>query len=226
MIASLGRPREMGRDGMLQDLLTRFTYVALFGVLLAGGLGVSVPEELVLLTAGYLARRGVLSPVPAGIVAWAGVLAGDYLLFRLGRRLGPRVLESPRVARVLTPSRRALVERHFARHAALTIVVARHVAGLRIPVFALAGASRVSRATFLVADGLSALAFVPVVVGAGWVFAGHLEAVRREVHWIEAALAAAVVAVLVASWAVSRARARRRAAATPPARRGGAAPPR
>jgi membrane protein DedA with SNARE-associated domain len=196
---------------MLQDLLAHFTYAALLVLLVAGGVGVPVPEELVQLTAGYLARRGVLSLLPAIGVAWAGIVAGDFLLFRLGRSQGPRILESRHVARVLTPKRRAFIESHFARHAVLTIVVARHASGLRLPVFALAGASGVGSVRFLLADGLSALASVPLVVGAGWYFAGHVEELKREMRWIELALAVAVVVVAGAWVALARRRERRQA---------------
>jgi membrane protein DedA with SNARE-associated domain len=214
---------------MVQDLLAHFTYAAVLALLAAGGVGVPVPEELVQLTAGYLSRRGLLW-LPATIaVAWVGLVAGDARLFRVGRRLGPAVLLSRHVARVLTPARRALVERHFARHAILTIVVARHASGLRLPVFALAGASGVRSATFLLADGLSALVSVPLVVGAGWYFAGHVEVLRRDLHWIEGALALAVAAG-AAAWVIAARRRERRAAAgggpTPPARRAGGGRPR
>ena len=179
---------------MLQDLLGHFTYAAVFGLLVAGGLGVPVPEELVQLTSGYLARRGILSLLPTMVVAWAGIVVGDYLLFRLGRSHGPRILDSRHVARVLTPGRRAFIERHLASHSILTIVVARHASGLRLPVFALAGASGVRSATFLLADGLSALASVPLVVGAGWYFAGHVQELKQRVRWVEIALLLTVAA--------------------------------
>jgi membrane protein DedA with SNARE-associated domain len=196
---------------MLQDLLAHFTYAALLALLVAGGVGVPVPEELVQLTAGYLARRGILSLLPAIGVAWVGIVVGDFLLFRLGRSQGPRILESRHVARVLTPRRRAFIEGHFARHAVLTIVVARHASGLRLPVFALAGASGVGSVRFLLADGLSALASVPLVVGAGWYFAGHVEELKREMRWIELALAVTVVVVAGAWVALARRRERRQA---------------
>ena len=170
-----------------------------------------MPEELVQLTAGYLARRGVLSLVPSAVVAWAGLVVGDFLLFRLGRSHGPRILESRHVARVFTPRRRAFVERHFARHPVLTIVLARHASGLRLPVFAMAGASGVRSTTFLLADGLSALASVPLVVGAGWYFAGHIEELKREIRWVE--LAVALAAVLgAAAWVLLVRRRERKAA--------------
>jgi membrane protein DedA with SNARE-associated domain len=205
---------------VLQDLLGHFTYAAVLALLVAGGVGVPVPEELVQLTAGYLARRGVLSVVPSIVVAWVGIVAGDYLLFRAGRRLGPGVLDSRPVARVLTPARRSFVTRHFSRHAF----------GLRMPVFALAGASGTRSATFLLADGLSALVSVPLVIGAGWYFAGHVEELRRDVRWVELALAMGVAAVAAIWFLLARRKERRRVqgpgGSRPPARRGDAEPPR
>jgi membrane protein DedA with SNARE-associated domain len=196
---------------VIQRLLAHLTYAAVLGLLVAGGVGVPVPEELVQLTAGYLARKGVLSLLPAMGVAWLGVVAGDYLVFRMGRRLGPKVLESRPVARLLTPERRALVERHFARHAILTLVAARHASGLRVPVFALAGASGVRSRTFLLADGASALVSVPVVVGLGWLFAARLQELERDLHEVEGVAAALAVAALIAWGASARWRARRAA---------------
>lgn len=201
---------------MLDGLLVHFGYLALFGLLLAGGVGIPVPEELIQLSAGYLARRGIFAFWPAAAVTWLGLVGGDLLLFRLGRAHGPRLLDAPRVARVLTQRRRAFVERHFARHAVLTIMAARHASGLRLPVFALAGASGVRTRTFLLADGLSALVSVPLVLGAGWYFAAHLEDVERELHEVELVVGALVV-VGVAAWlAWTRRQARRRAPGTGP----------
>jgi membrane protein DedA with SNARE-associated domain len=196
---------------MLVRLLTQLSYAALFGLLVAGGVGVPVPEELIQLTAGYLARQGVLSFVPAVVVTWLGLVVGDYLLFRLGRRHGPALLGSRHVARVLTPARRAFIERHFARHSVLTIMAARHASGFRLPVFALAGSSGVRSVTFLLADGVSALASVPLVVGLGWYFAGHIEELKKDIHEIELVVAGVAVLVFVAWVWFARRRERRTA---------------
>ncbi len=200
---------------MLLRLLTHFTYAAVFGLLLAGGVGVPVPEELIQLTAGYLARRGVLSFAPALAVTWLGLVIGDFLLFRLGRAHGPRMLESRHVRRVLTPKRRAFIERHFARHAVLTIMVARHASGFRLPVFALAGASGVRSATFLLADGASALLSVPIVVTLGWLFASHIEELRKDIRVVELGIAAAILAFVV-GWALVARRQEKSRERTPP----------
>jgi membrane protein DedA with SNARE-associated domain len=187
---------------VLQQFLGHFTYAALFAVLVGAGLGLPFPEEATQLTAGFLAHRGVLSFWPALAVAYAGIVVGDLLLYRLGRRHGSSFLASRRVARFFTPERRRWVERHFASHDFLTIAVARHASGFRLPVFATAGAMGVPLRTFLLADGLSALLSVPLVVSLGYLFASQLEQVKEHLREAEllgllliAALAAATVLV-------------------------------
>ncbi len=185
---------------MVQRLLEHFTYAALFALLVGAGVGLPFPEELTQLTAGFLARTGRIAFWPAAAVTWAGILLGDYLLFRLGRRHGPRILESRPIARLLTPSRRRFIEKHFSRHAFLTIMAGRHASGLRLPTFALAGMSGVSTGTFLLADALSALLSVPLVVGLGWLFAENLKVARRDLREVELAAAVVVVSAIAITW--------------------------
>jgi membrane protein DedA with SNARE-associated domain len=191
----------------LQGFLEHFGYAAVFGLLLVAGVGVPIPEELTQLTAGVLSHEGYLRLAVTIPVVWVGILAGDTVLFALARRHGPRALDSRLVRRVLTPARREKLERHFARHAFLTVVVARHTGGLRFAAFALAGATGVRAATFVLADGLSAMLSVPLVVGAGYLLAHHLAEARRDIRLVELAVLAAA---LLAGWIVVRVRRRRR----------------
>jgi membrane protein DedA with SNARE-associated domain len=183
-------------------LLTKFGYLAITLLLIGGGMGAPVPEELLQLTTGYLSRRGPLSFVPALIAVYCGIVVGDVLFFQLARSQGPRLLSWRPVARVLTPERRLALERHFARHAFLTIVVARHMSGLRLAAYALAAVHGVRRRTFVLADALSALLSVPLVVSLGYLFAAHVEELRRRIEHVEyglvvVALVAAVIVIVV-----------------------------
>src|SRR6266571_413355 len=107
--------------GMVQELLGHFTYLAELALLLGAGLGAPFPEDITLLTAGFLAREGVVRLLPAMAVGYGGVLVGDMLVFRLGRRLGPGILGHKRLSRLFTPERRAWIESHFSRHGMLTV---------------------------------------------------------------------------------------------------------
>ncbi len=190
---------------MVQTLLTHFGYAAVFLLLVGAGVGLPFPEEVTQLTAGFLAHQGTLAVVPALIVTWGGILVGDWLLFRLGRRHGVRVLASPWFRRLFTPERRRWVERHFASHDFLTIAIARHASGLRLPVFATAGAMGVPTSTFLLADGLSAMVSVPIVFSLGYLFASQLQTVRHHLHQAEL-IGLLVLLAFGLAWSVVRRR--------------------
>ncbi|MGC4000040.1 MAG: DedA family protein [Anaeromyxobacter sp.] len=188
---------------VIQALLSQFGYLAIFALLVAGGLAVPVPEELVQLTAGVLAHRGLLSPVPAALTCWLGILVGDTAWFLLARRHGERLLATRHVRRVLTDSRRAWVERHLASHALLTVMISRHLSAVRLAAYALAATHGVRPRTFVLADGLSALLSVPLVVGAGYLGSQHLAQVHQDVRRVELAVLAAAAAA-VAGWLLLR----------------------
>jgi len=186
----------------VEGAVVHFGYLAVVAALIGAGVGVPIPEELTQLTAGALAHEGILDLRLAIPLVWFGIVAGDVLLFTLARRHGERLLATRAARRVLTPARREALERHFARHAFVTIAVARHASGLRFPAFAFAATHGVPLATFVLADAVSAAVSAPLVVGAGFVFWQHLSHAKREVRIAELsilallALAAAVVALV------------------------------
>jgi membrane protein DedA with SNARE-associated domain len=209
---------------MVLRLLAKFSYVAVFALLVGGGVGLPVPEELVQLTAGFLARQGTMALWAALAVTGAGILLGDYLLFRLGRSHGARVMASRHLRRLFTPERRAWVERHFANHDFLTVMVARLVSPFRLPVFASAGALGVRTWTFLLADGLAALVSVPLMFGLGYLFASRLAEVKAGLHQIELG-AALLLLGLGLAWSTVRRKRGARLVLTRPLRAPPGSPP-
>ncbi len=195
---------------MIERLVEHFGYAAVVALLVGAGVGVPVPEELTQLTAGFLAHQGYLRFVPAVVACWVGIVTGDFIFYSLARGHGETIMERWPVRRVLTPRRRAWLERHFARHAFWTIVVARHTSGLRLPAFALAGTHGVRRVTFLLADGLSALVSVPLVLAVGYLASHHLAEAHRDLRRVELGIVAVVAVAALVAYAV---RARRRRAA-------------
>ena len=170
---------------MVLSLLYRFTYVALFGLLIAAGLGIPFPEDITLMTGGYLARQGVTSLWPTLVVGYVGVVIGDLLIFRVGRRLKHGVYTHPRLGKLLTPKRRQWIEEHFRKRGILTVVIARHAAGLRAPTFLIAGTSDMPTWEFLLADAFSSVITVPAVTYLGYLFADNLEKVSHQIHRID-----------------------------------------
>ncbi len=186
---------------MILSLLYRFTYVGMFGLLIAAGLGVPFPEDVTLMSGGYLARLGITSLWPTLVVGYVGVVIGDLLIFRVGRRLKQDVYTHPRLGRLFTPKRRAWIENHFRKRGVLTVVIARHAAGLRAPTFLVAGTSDMATWKFFLADAFSSILTVPAVTYLGYLFADNLDKARQRMHhvqlWALAALAFVGVAVFI-----------------------------
>jgi membrane protein DedA with SNARE-associated domain len=195
-------------EHFLAHFLSKFTYVAIVAALVAGGMGVPVPEDLTLLLAGGLAARGVTAYWPTLVIGYCGVVLGDVLIHHWGWRMGPAASEHPRVRKHLSLARQEKLWRHFARHGFLTIVVARHTPVLRAPVFFLAGASKLPLWKFLLADALSSAVTVPIVVTLGFYFGEHLGDVRAKIQHVQWIIVAALAAAAII-WLLIR---RRRAA--------------
>lgn len=186
-----------------------FSYPAVFLLLVLCGLGAPLSEDVVLLTGGVVAAESGASLVWMVVVGYLGVVAGDTLLFALGRRLGLRLRAHPWLARLLLHPRVELLRALLARRGLLAVVLIRYLPGLRAPGFLLSGLSNMPLRHFLLADGLSALLPAALLTWLGYRF-GH--AVLREVqvglHWLLAGAAVAVVVGLTVGWLRRRARGR------------------
>ena len=107
-------------------------YPVLFGLVAIETMGIPVPGETALITAGILASRGHL-PIEAVIaVAAVAAILGDNVGFAIGRRLGRRALTAP--GPFLHHRRRVIAvgEPFFDRHGPKTVFLGRWVTGLRI----------------------------------------------------------------------------------------------
>ena len=197
---------------MVLALLSRYGLLAIFLLLLGAGVGVPLPEEPTQLAGGALASEGLLSLLPVMATCWLGIVCGDSAWFLLAQRHGELVLSRAAVRRLLTPERRRKVEAHLARHAFLTVMISRHLSGLRLAAFALAATHGVRLRTFVAADGLSALISVPLVVSAGFLGAHHLAAVHGALRRVELTVLCAAAVAGIVFLAVRRARRARRLA--------------
>ncbi|MBP6506024.1 MAG: DedA family protein [Opitutaceae bacterium] len=157
---------------MLETLLEYFqgTPLSLWGpffILLLCGLGVPVPEDVVLIAAGVLGQIDGRSWVQVSGFMYLGVLIGDSMIFFAGKYLGTRLLASAWLRRIVSPEKQAKVEDYFIRHGSAGLFIGRFLPGLRAPIFFTAGSMKVSYLKFLCFDGAAALISVPVFVWLG-----------------------------------------------------------
>ena len=133
------------------DLIVRYTYPALFLVMLVeeSGLPLPVPGDGTMMLAGYRVASGHLSFVPTFAVMEAGTLIGASFLWWLGRWGGRPLIV--RYGRYIHLDGRRLVqtERWFARWGAPSIALGRLIPGLRIATSFVAGVVGVPYRVFL-----------------------------------------------------------------------------
>ena len=145
---------------MLASLLSvarHVGYPVLFGLVAIETMGIPVPGETAIFTAGILASREELSIEIVIAVAALGAIVGDNIGFAIGRRLGRRLLLAPGP---LERHRRRVIdlgEPFFERHGPKAVFLGRWITGLRITSAWLAGVNRMAWPTFLFWNALGGI---------------------------------------------------------------------
>lgn len=214
----------------LQNHSLGLGYLAVFGLLLAAGFGLPLPEDVPLIAggvlawlaspletptlAGMLADRGLQAMVAVGM---AGILVGDSIIYWAGRVFGRRVAEVWPFRKLITPAKLERVERLLRQRGKVVVMVARFLPGLRAPTYFTVGHSRMPFWAFVLFDGLAAAVSAPLWVCLGfWLGDDIQRAAQQGSRFGQVILG---VVLVVVAFLVVRAWTRRKAksaAASPP----------
>jgi membrane protein DedA with SNARE-associated domain len=157
----------------VHELLTNGGYFALFSLLVACGLGLPLPEDIPLFTAGILIARGSMHPVLAPLVGWCGIMAGDTALYCVGAVFGPKVTSLPIIGRHITEKRLASMHVWFERYGLWAVGIGRMFAGIRSAMVVVAGTTRFHYGKFIFADALAAIVSGGVFMWFGYYVGVH-----------------------------------------------------
>ncbi len=169
----------------IPGLVEHFPYLGLFLLLILGGIGFPFPEDTTLILCGFLISTHVVISIPAVIVVYAGLLTADIILYALGRKYGHMIVTHRRFRKILTAERLSLIEETFRKKGIFVILIGRHLVGLRAQIFLAAGVMRMSAPAFVMADAVSSLLTMVVMVGAGYAGGRSLQIIRKDVTRIE-----------------------------------------
>jgi membrane-associated protein len=197
--------------GLLRDYLARYGYGTVAATLLLENAGLPVPGETVLLIASFLAFSEHRLRLPSIILV--GVCAatlGDNIGFAVGRYGGRPLLERYRKALHIRTTTIAQGESLFERYGAVTIFVARFIAGMRVIAGPMAGVLRMGWQKFVLFNFLGAALWVTVISSAGYFSGKHWEQLVRWVRNVNIATLLAAVALVVFLWYRRQNRARPR----------------
>ncbi len=184
----------------VEQLIEAGGYFVLFGLLLACGLGLPLPEDVPLIVTGARCATGRMHLAIACVVAWCGIIGGDTILYNLGKRFGLNITRLPLVGKHLTQKRIERAEQMFEKYGVAVVAVGRMLAGIRGAMVVAAGALRFNFYKFIITDGLAAIVSGGIFVGIGYWLGTNLneENIRRFKHWF--ILGAIVLALGVFLW--------------------------
>jgi undecaprenyl-diphosphatase len=171
-------------------------YLILFALVAAESVGVPVPGETALITAGILANHGQFQIEVVIVVAAGAAIIGDNVGYLIGRTGGRRLLERPGF---MEERRRAVLDKggpFFARHGPKAVFLGRWVSGLRIAAAWLAGINRMPWPVFLFWNALGGIAWATSV----GLLAYYLGPTAEKIFSYVGYAGVGVVVVAVAGW--------------------------
>ena len=172
-----------------------YSHIVIFLALIACAFGTPMPEDIIIVTSGILAQRGIFNIYTSFVVLFAGILLGDYIIYAIGRYNQKSIQKNKYFKKIMTEKRSLKVESGFDKYGDSVIFIARFLPGVRTAVFFSAGLYKVSARKFLLLNGIAAFISIPIWLIIGYWFGSKLELV---VEYIEQAKYYLVIFVVFA----------------------------
>lgn len=179
-------------------------YFLLTGILLLCGFGLPLPEDVVLITGGYLAYSGYMDIRIFTVLAMVGVLLGDSSMFMIGKKTGASILSHRFLSRFIKPfhirKARAFIEKYHDR----IFFIARFLPGFRSAIFFTGGALKTKFMKFFLYDGMAALISVPALVLGSYYGGEYIDQVFKVAKGVQTVLI--LLSILLVVFVVIRVR--------------------
>lgn len=195
---------------MFHFSLTMSTFGIMIGILLGCALGIPVPLEITLLSAGVLVSAKQINLAPAVMSGLAGIFMSDWTLYFLGRHFGPLVFRLPLLRTILTESRVKWAEALIRRNGPLVCFIGCFLPGLRVVILTTCGALGITPLTFFAFDTLAAMIIVSLWISLGnWAGANFINATRyaQEIKAVIISIALLIIVINIGWQLITRKRA-------------------
>jgi membrane-associated protein len=143
------------------SLIKAAGYLGIFGIIFSESgilLGLFLPGDSLLFTAGFLASQGYLNIIALVGIAWVAAVSGDSLGYYFGKKLGPKVFTREKSI-FLKKDYIPRAERFYATYGPKTIILARFIPVIRTIAPIMAGVGSMHYSTFF---------FYNIIGGACW----------------------------------------------------------
>ncbi len=171
-----------------------FPYLGLFLLLIIGGIGFPFPEGGTLILCGLLISTNVIKPIYTLVIAYSGVLIGDFLFYSFGRKYGRMIITHRMLRKILSPKRLEMLAEKFNKWGILFIFIGGRLIG---EIFLVAGILKMPRWKFIIIDALSSLLTVVIWIGLGYIGGHTLQIIREDIARIEHILIYFLMAIVI-----------------------------
>jgi membrane protein DedA with SNARE-associated domain len=154
------------------DWIVRHQYGAIFVLLMLGIVGLPVPDETLLVFAGYLSFKGTLRLEPTVATAFLGSACGISISYAVGRFVGMPALQKVGPLLHLRPEHFEQAHRWMERWGKYSLLLAYFIPGYRHLAAFMVGTSRMEPAVFATFAYTGALLWACSFVALGY-FAGE-----------------------------------------------------
>jgi membrane protein DedA with SNARE-associated domain len=175
-------------------IIGHFHYLGLFLLLIIGGIGFPFPEGGTLILCGLLISTNVIKPIYTLVIAYSGVLIGDFLFYSFGRKYGRMIITHRIFRKILSPKRLDMLADKFNEWGILFIFIGGRLIG---EIFLVAGILKMPRLKFIIIDALSSLFTVAIWIGLGYVGGHTLQIIRADVARIEHILIYFLISIVI-----------------------------
>jgi len=182
----------------ISDLITSFGYWAVFGLVAVESLGIPLPGETALITAGiYAGHTHRLNPWLIFAVASAAAIIGDNIGYWIGNKGGYR-LALRYGPKVRLDERKLKIARYlFDIHGGKVVFFGRFISVLRTYAAFLAGTSKMRWRWFFVANASGGIIWAGVYTLAAYFAGNMLKQVSGIIDWALIGVAAVAIAAIV-----------------------------
>jgi len=182
------------------EWLANWGYLGIFVCVFVGNLGIPVPEETVMLVAGFLAGRAILDLKLVYLVCVMSAVCGDCCGFLIGRRGGQRIIARLAARFSTIRQRYERLQLFFHTHGSKAVFMARFIAGVRFMAGPMAGAAGMPFFRFLGWNVLGAIVWCTLVVTIGYLVGDELYRVTEMAHHAQRWIALGALLLCFVFW--------------------------
>lgn len=189
---------ELPDKEMLALWLTEYGSFALFGLLAVGIIALPVPEETMMMVAGYLISADHLKILPTFVAAYLGSICGITVSYLIGRTAGKYFIEKFGIWIGLTPARLQKGHEWFERYGKWTLFFGYFIPGVRHFTGVTAGMAGLEYHNFALFAYTGAIVWATTFLSIGYFFGDYWSKYFEEIEITNEEIILLVVMALVA----------------------------